>query len=162
MKQGSSYYPLFEHLSRSGEREVTLSFAEIETLLGRPLPASARHNAAWWSNRRKGAVQAAAWMEAGYHVVALDLDAECVTFQKPIKAYRAEHQGGAIQWNSDLIKGLRMHMGLTQSELADALGVRQQTISEWEKGIYAPTRASSKHLTRVAEEAGFVYREQHE
>ena len=29
-------------------------------------------------------------------------------------------------------------MGLTQRELADRLGTRQQTISEWELGLYQP------------------------
>jgi DNA-binding transcriptional regulator YiaG len=48
-------------------------------------------------------------------------------------------------------------MGLNQTAFADVLGVRQQTISEWEKGVYTPTRATAKYLARVAEEAGFTY-----
>ncbi len=62
-----------------------------------------------------------------------------------------------LQWNSELIRALRLHMGLTQAGMAKELGVRQQTVSEWEKGIYTPTRASSKHLTLVAEKAAFRY-----
>jgi len=52
---------------------------------------------------------------------------------------------------------LRRHMGLSQAELAAELGVRQQTISEWETGMYQPKRAMSKLLTLVAERAGFTY-----
>ncbi len=48
-------------------------------------------------------------------------------------------------------------MGLSQAELAAELGVRQQTISEWETGMYQPKRAMSKLLTLVAERAGFTY-----
>ena len=56
-----------------------------------------------------------------------------------------------------MIKALRQHMEASQGELADELGVRQQTISEWETGVYAPSRATSKHLGLVAEKAGFAY-----
>jgi DNA-binding transcriptional regulator YiaG len=48
-------------------------------------------------------------------------------------------------------------MALTQDELADELGVRQQTVSEWETGVYRPRGASERLLTIVAERAGFEY-----
>lgn len=60
-------------------------------------------------------------------------------------------------WNSDRIKGLRQHLGLTQQELADEMGTRQQTISEWETGMYQPRGASVTLLNLVAERAGFRY-----
>jgi DNA-binding transcriptional regulator YiaG len=50
-------------------------------------------------------------------------------------------------------------MEFSQAELAEELGVRQQTISEWETGMYQPKRAMSKLLTMVAEQAGFRYGE---
>jgi DNA-binding transcriptional regulator YiaG len=53
-------------------------------------------------------------------------------------------------------------MGLTQRELAETLGTRQQTISEWEKGMYRPRGASSMLLTIVAERALFEYRAESE
>ena len=53
-------------------------------------------------------------------------------------------------------------MGLTQRELAETLGTRQQTISEWEKGMYRPRGASSMLLTIVAERAQFEYRAESE
>jgi DNA-binding transcriptional regulator YiaG len=55
------------------------------------------------------------------------------------------------------VRALREHLGLNQEGLAEVLGVRQQTISEWETGVYAPSRASSKHLGLVAERADFGY-----
>ena len=55
------------------------------------------------------------------------------------------------------MRGLRVHLRLTQEELAQELGVRQQTISEWETGVYAPRGASRKMLTVVADRAGFDY-----
>jgi DNA-binding transcriptional regulator YiaG len=48
-------------------------------------------------------------------------------------------------------------MGLTQREMAERLGTRQQTISEWEKEIYQPRGASCTLLSIVAEQARFKY-----
>ncbi len=62
------------------------------------------------------------------------------------------------RWDSEHIQDLRRHLGLTQRELADRLGTRQQTISEWEKGMYKPRGASSTLLSIVAERAKFEYK----
>ncbi|MCP4427001.1 MAG: helix-turn-helix transcriptional regulator [Chloroflexi bacterium] len=157
MKTGSKYHALFTHLQKCTQDEVTLSFAEIEALLDANLPDSARRMRGWWGNRSRGGVQAAAWMGAGYHVAALDMKGELVTFAKPTLVYTVERIGDTVLWNGELVKGLRRHLGLTQGKLADELGVWQQTVSEWERGIYTPSRATSKYLNLVAERAGFEY-----
>ena len=61
------------------------------------------------------------------------------------------------QWDNGRIQALRHHLGLTQRELADRLGTRQQTISEWETGMYRPRGASSTLLSIIAEQANFKY-----
>ena len=61
------------------------------------------------------------------------------------------------QWDRERIRALRRYLGLTQREMADRLGTRQQTISEWEKGMYRPRGASSTLLNIVAERARFTY-----
>ena len=61
------------------------------------------------------------------------------------------------RWDAGKVKALRRHLGLTQEELADELGTRQQTISEWETGAYRPRGASATLLTIVAERADFRY-----
>lgn len=155
MKGGSKYQPLLEYLQQSDCSQVVLTFADIETLMETPLPESARHNRAWWSNRSKGALQATAWMGAGYLVKDLNFLAEQVTFHKPPQVYKVQRVNDEIQWNGELVKALRSHMGLTQTGFAKELRIRQQTVSEWEKGVYEPSRASSNYLTLVAEKAKF-------
>lgn len=157
MKVGSKYFPLYSYLQQKAGEPVTLTLAEIERLLGTALPASARTRVGWWSNRSSGAVQAVAWMRAGYHVVGVDLAGGLVHFGKPVPVYTVEKMGDTVLWNSGMIKALRQHMGFSQGELAEELGVRQQTVSEWETGAYAPSRATSKHLGLVAEQVGFTY-----
>lgn len=61
------------------------------------------------------------------------------------------------QWDSRSIPALRRHLGLTQREMADRMGTRQQTISEWETGRYKPRGASAMLLSIVAEQAKFKY-----
>jgi DNA-binding transcriptional regulator YiaG len=61
------------------------------------------------------------------------------------------------QWDGESIQALRRHLGLTQRELSEKLGTRQQTISEWETGMYRPRGASTTLLTFVAEQAKFQY-----
>lgn len=157
MKPGTKYYPLYEHLRQCGRDELTLTFSAVETLINDQLPPSARTKRAWWSNRSQGAVQAEAWMGAGYHVEAIDLTAEKITFRKPGLVYNIQRQGDIVLWDADLVRALRHHMGLNQAEFAKELGVRQPTVSEWETGAYEPRRSSSKLLMLVAEKAGFRY-----
>jgi DNA-binding transcriptional regulator YiaG len=61
-------------------------------------------------------------------------------------------------WDAARVRALRGHLGLSQQALADEMGVRQQTISEWETSLYRPRGASARLLTLVAERASFAYR----
>ncbi len=63
------------------------------------------------------------------------------------------------RWDPDGVKRLREHLGLSQEGLAEELGVRQQTVSEWETARYQPRGASNRLLTLIAERAGFRYGE---
>jgi len=124
--------------------------------MGSPLPASARRRKNWWSNRdTASALQAGAWVNAGYHVKAVDVDQETVTFHKFNARYNIQHQDGEIVWQQDAIRALRKHMNMTQSQFAEELGVRRQTISEWENGVYDPDRSTSKFLKLIAKNTHF-------
>ena len=63
------------------------------------------------------------------------------------------------KWDATGLLALRRRLGLTQQQLADELGIRQQTVSEWETGVYRPRGASARLLGIVAERAGFEYDE---
>jgi DNA-binding transcriptional regulator YiaG len=156
VKAAGKYRLLFDYLDQRVGDEVALSFAEIEALLGQSLPPSARGRRDWWGNRQR-APQASAWMDAGYHVADLNLESERVVFRKPVPSYTVRRADGIVLWNQAMIKALRFHMGLNQTQFAEELGVRQQTISEWETGVYPPSRATCKYLSLVAEQAGFKY-----
>lgn len=56
---------------------------------------------------------------------------------------------GSPEW----IRGLRTELGLTQSQLAERLGVTVVTISRWENGQSRPNRLAVKALTTLAASA---------
>ncbi len=66
-----------------------------------------------------------------------------------------EHEGATGTWDAARVRRLRDHLDATQAELADRLGTRQQTVSEWETGARAPRRMSRRLLHLVAEASGF-------
>jgi DNA-binding transcriptional regulator YiaG len=60
-------------------------------------------------------------------------------------------------WDGPRVRALREHLGVSQDALAGELGTRQQTVSEWETGLYAPRGASATLLGIIAERARFEY-----
>jgi len=168
MKSGSKYYPLYQYLqarrhpapsptgtTNTSQPTLTLSFDEIERIIQTSLPSSASKRA-WWSNRDSAsALQAGAWVQAGYHVETVDFAQHTVTFKPFTAEYIVQRTDNAIVWDQQAIRALRKHMSLTQAKFATELGVRRQTVSEWENGVYEPDRSTAKHLERLAQQQKF-------
>lgn len=77
----SKYDPLRDHLARRNEPVVELSFRQIESILGFPLPQSAQRYPAWWSNSDGGThVHARSWTRAMRRTRHVDLNAGTVQF----------------------------------------------------------------------------------
>ena len=70
----------------------------------------------------------------------------------------AEERSHSSTWDAESVRVLRKRLGITQRQLARRLGVRQQTVGEWETGLYSPRGASVTLLRMVSEEAGPEYR----
>jgi DNA-binding transcriptional regulator YiaG len=60
-------------------------------------------------------------------------------------------------WDAKRVRALRRYLGETQQQLAAEIGTRQQTVSEWETGLYQPRGASRRVLSLIADRAGFRY-----
>jgi DNA-binding transcriptional regulator YiaG len=60
--------------------------------------------------------------------------------------------GSTGEWTPERVAALRRRLGLSQAGLARLLGVRQQTVSDWETGLHRPRGASARLLWLVAEE----------
>ena len=75
----SKYEPLGKFLSALETQRWRASFAEIEAVLGFPLPNSAYTYPAWWSNDDTGHSHARAWLGVGWRTGDVDVPARLVT-----------------------------------------------------------------------------------
>jgi DNA-binding XRE family transcriptional regulator len=156
MSSQSKYYPLYEYLQQQPDTvPLELSFAEVEAMLGQPLPPTALSTRAWWANSRSA--QAHSWQDARWLVDDVDFEQKIVVFRPARITYRVTPIRKFKGWTGQQIKTLREFAGWSQQDLADRLAVRQQTISDWEVGNHTARRAMSKMLQMVAEEIGFPY-----
>ena len=79
-KKGTQRYSkLNVFLARRNASMVRLSFEEIESIIGRELPASAKEHRAFWANDPKHS-QAKAWLDAGMYAKDLNLDTQAISF----------------------------------------------------------------------------------
>jgi hypothetical protein len=77
----SKYEPLRRYLADRSEPAVAMTFTQIERILGRGLPASARRYRPWWANESAGThIHARAWLDAGRRSTNVDLNAGTVEF----------------------------------------------------------------------------------
>ena len=74
------YAPLTRFLREREENSVTLSFGQIEEILGFSLPGSAYKYPSWWANSASGQSQIRGWKDAGWETRGVDLGGRRVTF----------------------------------------------------------------------------------
>lgn len=75
------YASIGAYLAKKSERRTRVSFSEIETMIGRPLPRSARTYRAWWANDRSHS-HARVWMDEGWKAEDVNLTSERVVFAR--------------------------------------------------------------------------------
>jgi DNA-binding XRE family transcriptional regulator len=156
MSPKSKYYPLFKYLNRQPDTDpIELSFAEIEKILGKPLPPTAQATRAWWAN--SNTPHGRAWQEADWVVDSVDFENRQVVFRPARITYRITPIRKSKSWTGEQVKALREFAGWSQQELADRLAVRQQTVSDWEVGNHTARRSMGKLLEMIAREIGFRY-----
>jgi hypothetical protein len=79
------YTPLEDHLRAlpATQKEVHLSFAQVEKILGSSLPASAYEDERWWMHATEGNhVHKRAWSTAGWQVNGVDVKKKRVRFTR--------------------------------------------------------------------------------
>jgi hypothetical protein len=80
----SKYDPLCRFFGRATQKAVTMTFEQVEGILGSALPETARKREQWWANESTTAtrhVQCKAWVGAGFHAHP-NLTSQTVTFSK--------------------------------------------------------------------------------
>ncbi len=76
------YDPLRAHLRNHGGQSISMTFRQIEGVLGFALPKSAHQYPEWWANNPMGHTHAESWLNAGYQVVSFQLHEGVVVFRR--------------------------------------------------------------------------------
>lgn len=77
----SKYDPLSARLTGDDGRKWSVTFADLEKLLGFPLPKTARSGKTWWRNTGAQPHQHA-WTSSGWEVAEVDPTGARVTFRR--------------------------------------------------------------------------------
>lgn len=94
------YEPLSEYLTTLSGEEMCFTFAEIEAILGAPLPPTAWQRSMWWANSlRPDHPQSRAWLASGWTVSA-DVNNGAVTFFRSDSASSSQVVRRAYHWHA--------------------------------------------------------------
>jgi hypothetical protein len=135
----SKYNPLSARLAGHAGPEWRASFAELEEVLGFPLPKGARTGRNWWRNDA-AAPHARAWSGAGWEAGDVDHVAGLVTFRKiaaprPTGAGEFQPPAPAADDTPAILKRLeatpKWNLALVTGGLAIAAGLSMFAIRGW-------------------------------
>jgi len=159
-KLGTKYSPLSRYLARRARftSRVTLSFAEMEGVIGDNLPFGALRNREWWTNTRSSA-QGQAWMNVGWRVQDINMDGRSVTFARavssetPTQGKRARRRASTTTKEFRIRRPIRRRRPLTPSKSRIARAQARLRNVEREKsslrqyrGWLKPAKAYEKRL----------------
>jgi hypothetical protein len=77
------YRPLSDFLVKQYDTTISLTFKEVEKILGFALPPSAYSHRAWWANSPSHP-QASSWLNVGWKVNDVDLKKKMASFHRPL------------------------------------------------------------------------------
>jgi hypothetical protein len=112
----STYQALADRLAARKDDSWEASFAELEQILGRPLPPSAYRYNAWWANQTgPGHSQTHGWRSVGWKTAKLDLERRRVRFERApagIRESRQEFHHGELESEAALLERARQVSGI--------------------------------------------------
>ena len=77
------YHPLGDYLVKQNKVSISLTFQEIEQILGFSLPSSAYSYRAWWANSLSHP-QAGSWVKVGWRVSKVNIEKNMILFRRPV------------------------------------------------------------------------------
>lgn len=88
---GGKYRPLGDYLKRQDEERISMTFSEIEDIIGSNLPGSKIYPA-WWSNNPGNNTMTQEWLNAGYYTVSVDTAGAKLIFKRIQGSAGADHK----------------------------------------------------------------------
>ena len=78
----SKYFALGEYLKNKPQSHLQMTFAEIEKVIGAPLPPSAFKHRPFWSNNPGNSVMTRVWLDAGWISSEVDMEGRKLVFRR--------------------------------------------------------------------------------
>ena len=125
----SKYSPLQDFLTAQRAGEVPMTFAEIERLIGGPLPPS-KLQRTWWSNNASNNVMTRAWRAAGFRTARVDVAGERLVFRREHEEGTSTPGGGAAE-AGNVLERLRARLGGTV-RIAPGVDITAPTGERWD------------------------------
>jgi hypothetical protein len=108
----SKYEALGQFLKTQNHQTVAMTFADIERVIGAPLPPSAHKHRPWWSNNETNSALTRVWLEAGFKSEQVDMASQKLVFRRvspqkpPPSAPGARHpMFGALKGLLHIVEG---------------------------------------------------------
>jgi hypothetical protein len=76
------YSRLGEFLRAQRAKEIPMTFAEIERVIGGKLPPNSPRYPAWWSNNASNNVMTKVWLDAGFRTEQVDVKSHKIVFRR--------------------------------------------------------------------------------
>ena len=130
------YSPIRVFLEARNAEQIPVTFAEIENIIGRPLPASKQYPA-WWSNNPSNNPMTREWLTAGYETEQVDIVGKKLVFRKVRKPAAEIQFGGREKPAAALAAGFE---GSVHAGLDDVATKRRYSIFGCLKGTMALNR----------------------
>lgn len=102
----SRYEPLTVFLKSRDHDVTSMTFQEVEAVIGRSLPPSAYEHRAWWSNNPSNNTMTRAWLAAGYKTAQVDLAGGQLTFRRIERAFAPARDEVPEDQIPEALKGL--------------------------------------------------------
>lgn len=98
----SKYQPLGHYLAGRQASETPMSFAEIEKVIGVPLPPKSTQYPAWWSNNPSNNPMTKVWLDAGYRTERVDIGGGRLVFRRvgPLKTASVQEPSAGFRFDT--------------------------------------------------------------
>jgi len=143
----SKYAPLREFLVAQNADHISMSFDEIESVLGLPLPASKQYPA-WWSNNPSNNPMTREWLEAGFETESVNVGSGKLVFRRVHKVSPSDSTPVPKEARAHRHPGFGFMKGLITIEAG--FDVTKPFDDEpWDRG-YLSGEAQARHEKRTA------------
>ena len=143
ISSGGKYYNLTNYLNTSNKELISLTFNEVENILGFKLPPSIRRHRANWSNTTTLSFPCS-WLKVGYKTVEVDMINEKVTFQKDTSInLNLSNDGKYFRFTDYLKKSNKNYIRISFEEIENILGFKLPSSAYNHSAFWSNSRSHS-------------------